>query len=74
MDTLVSTGQASKMLGVPTYKITYAHATGKVREPSRIFGKRAYRKSDLSALAEHFKVQLIEPTSRESAKETNGRT
>ena len=62
MDTLVSTGQASKMLGVPTYKITYAHATGKVREPGRVFGKRAYRTSDLSALAEHFKVQLLEPS------------
>lgn len=71
MDTLFSTGEVSRMLGVPAYRISYAHSTGRVREPEKIWGKRAYRKSDLSALALHFNIQLIEPTSRGTAKEEN---
>jgi hypothetical protein len=68
MDTLFSTNEASAILGVKYYKIVYAHMTGKVKTPEKVLGRRAYRWSDLSALAEHFKIQLIEPI-RESAKE-----
>ncbi len=71
MSTLFSTGEVSRMLGVPAYRIAYAHSTGRVREPEKIWGKRAYRKADLSALAQHFKIQLIEPTPRKLAKEEN---
>jgi hypothetical protein len=69
MSTLFSTGEASKILGVPIYKMTYAHSTGKVKEPCRIFGKRAYRKPDLAALAEHFKVSFINPTAGSEKEE-----
>ncbi len=68
MDTLISTGEASAILGVKYYKIAYAHMTGKVKTPEKVLGRRAYRWSDLMALAEHFKVQLVEPI-RESEEE-----
>lgn len=61
MATYFSLGEAARMLGVPPYKITYGHAVGKLPEPARLLGKRAYRQNDLAALARYFGVHLIAP-------------
>ena len=61
MNQYLSLQEAGKALGVRAYRIAYAITTGQVREPCRIFGKRAFRRSDLTALAKHFGVQLTTP-------------
>lgn len=55
---MFSLRQVSKRLGVAYWRISYAHASGAVREPkSRFAGKRLYTEADLAALAQHFGVQ-----------------
>ena len=55
---MFSLRQVSKRLGVAYWRISYAHASGAVREPiSRFAGKRLYTEADVSALAQHFGVQ-----------------
>jgi hypothetical protein len=57
-DEMFSLRQVSKRLGVAYWRISYAHASGAVREPvSRFAGKRLYTEADVSALAQHFGVQ-----------------
>jgi hypothetical protein len=58
-----STGEAARLLGVPSHRLVYAIAGGKVREPRRLLGKRAFRWPDLVALASHFGVSLTQPAS-----------
>lgn len=58
MNNYYSTGQAARLLGVKPYRLAYAHSTGRVCEPGKIWGRRAYRISDLEALALHFNVPL----------------
>lgn len=71
MDKYFSLKEAGRILGVQPYRIAYAHTTGQVKEPLKVFGKRAYRKSDLSALAKHFGVQPITPVPTVPEKEDN---
>jgi DNA-binding transcriptional MerR regulator len=52
-----STSQAAKLLGVKIYQLTYAHSIG-VKEPERVFGKRAYSAQDIYELANHFGVTI----------------
>ena len=66
---LFSTGEVARLLGVQGYRVTYAHAIGAVKEPERVFGRRAYRWSDLSALAKYFGVQLLDPAPSEPGEE-----
>jgi DNA-binding transcriptional MerR regulator len=55
---MFSLRQVSKRLGVAYGRISYAHASGSVREPmSRFAGKRLYTEADVTALAQHFGVQ-----------------
>ena len=61
MTNLYSISEAARLLDVQPYRITYAHSTKKVPEPNRVFGKRAYRWSDLITLARHFNVELTDP-------------
>lgn len=58
---IFSTGEAARILGIQAYRVTYAHAVGAVKEPERVFGRRAYRWADLCALAKYFGVQLLNP-------------
>jgi len=58
MNEYLSTGEAARLLRVPAYRIVYALTTGRIQEPIRLFGKRAFRRSDLTAMAAHFGVQL----------------
>jgi DNA-binding transcriptional MerR regulator len=68
--TIFSTGEVARLLGVQAYRVTYAHATGQVAEPSRLFGgRRAYSLSDLKLLAKHFNVQLLDPALTGAEKE-----
>lgn len=71
MDKFYSLGQAARLLNVAPYKITYGHATGRLREPVRLLGKRAYRQSDLKALADYFNVDLLEPARKGPGKEAD---
>ena len=71
MATYYSLGEAARMLGVPAYKITYSHAVGKLPEPARLLGKRAYRENDLTRLAQHFGVQLSQPASKRPEETKN---
>lgn len=61
MKRIYSTGEAARLLGVPVHRISYAHASGKVKEPARVFGKRAYSENDLAALAKFFGVKGVRP-------------
>jgi len=55
---MFSLRQVSKRLGVAYWRISYAHASGAVREPiSRFAGKRLYTEDDVATLAKHFNVQ-----------------
>jgi hypothetical protein len=55
---MYSLRQVSKRLGVAYWRVSYAHASGAVREPvSRFAGKRLYTEADVAALASHFNVQ-----------------
>jgi len=55
---MYSLNQVSRRLGVPYYRISYAHASGTVREPvGRFAGKRLYTEADVAELAKHFHKQ-----------------
>lgn len=55
---MFSLRQVSMRLGVAYWRISYAHASGAVREPnSRFAGKRLYTEADVATLAKHFDVQ-----------------
>jgi hypothetical protein len=57
-DEMYSLNQVSRRLGVPYYRISYAHASGAVREPDgRFAGKRIYTEADVAELAKHFDKQ-----------------
>lgn len=52
---MYSLREVSRRLGVAYWRISYAHASGAVREPTgRFAGKRLYTEADVAALAEHF--------------------
>lgn len=52
---LLMLGQVAKLVGVPYWRITYAHASGKVREPElRVGNRRLYTTEDVERLMEHF--------------------
>lgn len=63
MHTIYSTGQLARLLGIPAYKIGYAHATGHLEEPAfRFLDKRCYTAADVSRVAAHFGVTVEEAT------------
>lgn len=46
---------AARKLGVPFWRVRYAHASGRVKEPARRLGAtKAYSPEDLEALRRHF--------------------
>lgn len=58
-----SLSEAGRILSVQPYRVVYALTTGRVKDVPKILGKRAFRRSDLAALAKHFGVQLATPAS-----------
>jgi DNA-binding transcriptional MerR regulator len=70
MNTIFSTGEVSRMLGIPAYKIGYAHATGRLEEPAfRFLDKRCYSIADVRRVAAHFGVPLEDATVKTAALE-----
>jgi len=64
MKRLFSTGDVAKLLGIPIHRISYAHTTGQLPEPTRVFGKRAYRWNEIRTLAGHFGVKVDDEPGR----------
>ncbi len=63
MPQLFSMGQLARLLDIPAHRIEYAHASGRLGEPSlRFLGKRAYDAADVRRVALHFGVTLDEAT------------
>ena len=61
MTTIFSTGQLARLLGIPAYKIGYAHATGRLEEPAfRFLDKRCYSIADVRRVAAHFGVTIAD--------------
>lgn len=54
---MLSLSQLSKRLGVPHYRITYAHTIGAIPEPKRFLGKRVYTPAHEAVIARYFNVQ-----------------
>ena len=61
MDQLFSTGQVARLIGVPSYRIEYAHSNTGLAEPAqRVMNKRLYTLADLRRVAQHFGIELDE--------------
>jgi len=59
MTTILSTGQLAKLLGIPAYRIGYAHSTGALAEPdTRFLDKRCYNTADIQRVAAHFHINI----------------
>ena len=70
MNTIFSTGQLARLLGIPAYKIGYAHATGRLEEPAfRFLDKRCYTAADVCRVAAHFGVTISEASFNAAALE-----
>lgn len=70
MNTIYSTGQLARLLGIPAYKIGYAHATGRLEEPAfRFLDKRCYTAADVVRVAAHFGVAHEDDTLKTTALE-----
>lgn len=70
MNTIFSTGQVARMLSIPTYRIGYAHATGRLEEPAfRFLDKRCYSIADVRRVAAHFGVTIADTTLKSEAQE-----
>lgn len=53
-----SLSEVARRLAVMPYRITYLHATGKLPEPERFLGKRAYTEADIRGIATHFGIEI----------------
>ena len=51
MEQLLTLGDVSKLLGIPTYTIQYWLNSQKVAEPSRIAGRRVWTKEQIKELS-----------------------
>jgi hypothetical protein len=71
MKQIYAKNEVVRLLGIQPYQIDYAMATGKIPEPQRIFGRRAFRWREIVALAEHFNVPLT-ALNREKEKTNYG--
>lgn len=69
MEKLLSTGEVSRLLGIPVHRIAYAHSVFQVPEPAcRILNKRMYSANDVRRIADHFGVTLPADFSFEDAE------
>jgi DNA-binding transcriptional MerR regulator len=59
MESIYSTGQVARLLGLRPHQLEYAHASHALAEPSfRFLGKRVYCAADVRRVAEHFSLTL----------------
>jgi hypothetical protein len=61
MKQIYSKSEVVQLLGIKPYQIDYALSIGRIPEPNRICGRRAFRWREIVALAEHFNVTLSTP-------------
>jgi hypothetical protein len=54
MNDLITVGELSKRIGVPKWKILYAHQSGKLLEPRWVLGQRAYDDLDVEHVRQFF--------------------
>ena len=70
MITIFSTGQVARLINIPTYKIGYAHATGRLAEPAfRFLDKRCYSLADVQRVAHHFNITISEDALKTAGQE-----
>jgi MerR HTH family regulatory protein len=48
--------EVAQQLGLKYYRIAYQHKVGKLAEPLKAGGRRAYGRDDVRRVAEHFDV------------------
>lgn len=46
--------QVSRMVGVPHWRIAYAHEHGQLAEPSWVCGRRIYNEEDVQRVRQYF--------------------
>lgn len=69
---LITMGEAAHFLGIPYWRIVYAHQSGKIPEPTlRIGNSRVYRTADVRRLAEHFNITLNNSGDMQDEKKKN---
>ena len=61
MSTHYTLTEVARLLGLPYYRIAYQHTVGKLAEPIKAGGRRAYGHDDLRRVAEHFGVPVPDP-------------
>lgn len=54
MEQYISLGELAARLGVPYWRIKYAHAAGHVPEPLRVGTRRLYTEEDIENMAIYF--------------------
>ncbi len=61
MESILSTGQVGRLLGIQPYRIAYAINTGQIAEASfRFLDKRCFTLSDVERIAQHFGIDEIQ--------------
>lgn len=55
---LMTIGEVARCIGVPQHKLTYAFSSGRLPEPQRVLGRRAFSQKDIARAAKHFGVIL----------------
>lgn len=59
MQSIYSTGQVARLLGLRPHQLEYAHASQALAEPDfRFLGKRVYCSDDVRRVAGHFGLTL----------------
>ena len=69
MKKFYSLGEVARILGLPPHRVTYLHSAGKAPEPERVFNIRAYRWSEIVALAKQLGVQVNKVEQRRGSDE-----
>lgn len=60
MKQVYSISEVARILRVPPHKITYQYSVGKLPEPDKVLGRRAYHWNDIVALGKHLGVEVEE--------------
>jgi DNA-binding transcriptional MerR regulator len=61
MNTHYTLTEVAQQLGLKYYRIAYQHKVGKLAEPLKAGGRRAYGPDDVRRVAEHFGVPTAGP-------------
>jgi DNA-binding transcriptional MerR regulator len=56
---LYSTAEVSRLSAIPPHRITYAMSRGRIKEPVRLNGRRAFTERDVAMVKGYFSNQDI---------------